>query len=203
MPRQRIRATSSPVELVGRLVLVLVCLAVLWYGLMLVLLALGASPSTVNLISGYRAVYDVLSGLGPESLDGTSRLIVAVAGLVGMLFFGFLAFKELPRPRIARRRLDIASDERGSIGVEPRAIERVGEGAALANASVSAAAGRYEGDEMIVNVHLTSPRGVPDALRDVQRKTAEALGRHELPPVPVGVVMIGFDQPQQTQRELN
>lgn len=203
MPRQRIRAHDSPVALVGRLVLILFALAAVWYGLMVLLLGLGVKPALVNLISGYRTVYDALSGVGPQAFDGNVRLIVAVAGLVGFLLFGFLAYKELPRPYASRRRLELEGDERGSVAVEPRAVERVAEGAALQSGSVTAAAGRYEGEELVVNVHVDRPLGLPDALRDVRTRVTRALGEHELPPVPVAVVLAGLDQEQKTQRELN
>jgi hypothetical protein len=203
MPRQRIRAHDSPVALVGRVVLILFALAALWYGLMLVLLAVGVKPDTVDLISGYRTVYEALSGLGPAAFAGTARLVVAMAGLAAFLLFGFLAVKELPRPYVSRRRLELGGDERGSVAVEPRAVERVAEGTALQSGSVTAAAGRYEGDELVVNVRVGRPRGLPDALRDVRRRVTRALGDHDLPPVPVAVVLAGLDQEQQRQRELN
>ena len=52
MVRQRLRIGSSPLALLGRIVLVLFALALVWYGAMLVLLAFKVSPHTVNDLSG-------------------------------------------------------------------------------------------------------------------------------------------------------
>lgn len=202
MPRQRIKARTSPVAFVGRLLLILFALALLWYGLMVVLLFAGVPADTVDLISGHRTAYDFLSGLTPGSLDNTVILILAVSGFAALLIFGFLAYKEIPRPYATRRRLDLVNDERGDVEVAPRAIERVAETAAFQNPAVSAAAGRYGESDLTVDVHVSRPRDVLETLRDVQRKVTEALGAHELPPVPVGVTLTGFDQPQQ-QREIS
>ena len=202
MPRQRIRTRSSPLSFVGRLLLVLLCLAAIWYGLMILLLIAGTPPGTVDLISGYRTAYDFLAGLGSRALDPPVNLIVAGAGILAFLLFAFLAYKELPRPYTTRRRLALPGDEHGDVAVEPRAIERVAESAAFGNPAVSAAAGRYQREDLAVDVHVTRPREALDTLRDVQRRVAEALGEHELPSVPVTVTLTGFDQPQQ-HREIS
>jgi hypothetical protein len=202
MPRQRIKARTSPVAFVSRLLLIIFALALLWYGLMVVLLFAGVPAGTVDLISGYRTSYDFLSGLTPGSLDNTVILILAASGFAALLIFGFLAYKEVPRPYATRHRLDLVNDERGDVEVAPRAIERVAETAAFQNPAVSAAAGRYGESDLTVDVHVSRPRDVLETLRDVQQKVAEALGAHELPPVPVGVTLTGFDQPQQ-QREIS
>ncbi len=202
MPRQRVRTKSSPLSFVGRLLLVLLCLAAIWYGLIVLLLIAGTPPDTVNLISGYRSAYDFLAGLGGTTLDPPVNLIVAGAGILAFLLFGFLAYKELPRPYATRRRLALPGDERGDVAVEPRAVERVAESAAFGNPSVSAAAGRYQRDDLAIDVHVTRPREALETLRDVQRRVTEALGQHELPTVPVTVTLTGFDQPQ-THREIS
>lgn len=202
MLRQRIRARSSPVSFVGRLVLVAFLLAVLWYGLMVVLLGLGVRRGVIDLISGYRTAYDFLAGLGPEDVTSTVRLIVALSALVAFLLFAYLAYKELPRPYVARRTLDLPGEAGGATEVSPRAIERVAEGAAFGNPAVTAAAGRWEGDDLNVDVHLERARDLPDTLRDVQHRVCEALGSHELPLVPVGVTLTGFDH-RQPGREIS
>ena len=82
MLRQRLRERTSPLMLVGRLVTLMFALALVWYGLMTLLLALKVSPSTVNTISGYRAAFDWLSGLTPADVDGAAtRAIIAAAGI--------------------------------------------------------------------------------------------------------------------------
>jgi hypothetical protein len=195
MLRQRIRTRSSPASYVGRLLLVAVLLGLLWYGAMAVLLGLGVPRGTVDLISGYRTAYDYLSGLEPAAVTPRVRLIVAVAGLLAFLVFAYLAYKELPRPYVARRALGLSQDQRGTLSVSARAIERAAEGGALANPVVTAAAGRWEGEALNVNVHLDRARDLPESLRDVQSKVIEALGMHDLPAVPVNVTLTGFDRP--------
>ena len=200
--RQRVRAHDSPVTYLNRLVLVLVCLAVIYYAVMLLLLALKVSPQAVNAISGYRPALDFLDRLRPNEFPGgTARLIAALAGLLAFLLFLALALRELPRPYLARTQLPLAEDHRGALTVEPRAIERVAEAAAVENPSVSSAAGRYGGDQIELNVHVRRAYDVADTLRDVRRRAVEALGRHDLPPMPVNVTLAGFDR--ELRRELS
>ena len=182
--------------------LVALLLGVLWYGLMTILLALGAPRGAIDVLSGYRRAYDFLAGLGPESITPRVRLIAGLSGLGAFVVFAFLAFKELPRPYVARRRLDLAEDERGEVTVAPRAIERVAESAAFGNPAVTKAAGRWGGEDLDVDVHVDRARDLPATLRDVQAKVAEALVAHELPAVPVGVTLTGYDNPRQ-QREIS
>ena len=193
MLRQRIRTRSSPVSLVGRLVLVAFLLAVVWYGLMAVLLGLGAPRGDIDLVSGYRTAYDYLSGLTAGDLSPRVRLVVGLSGLLGFFVFAYLAYKEIPRPYAARRTLALAvPEDRGGTEVSPRAIERVAESAAFGNAAVTAAAGRWEGKDLNVDVHLEQAEGLPATLQDVQQRVSEALGAHELPLVPVAVTLTGF-----------
>ena len=104
MLRQRLRTRTSPAALLGRVVVIVFALALVWYGLMTLLLALKVSPATVESISGYRTVYDELAGTSASDVrDSTTRLIVGLAGLAALLVFGFLALKEIPRPYLARR----------------------------------------------------------------------------------------------------
>ena len=201
MLRQRIRARRSPLALIGRALVVLLSLILIWYGLMLLLLALKVSPDTVESISGYRSIYDSLAGIEQGDITDDVRLVTAISGLAAFLLFGYVAFKELPRPYLARGDLSLPADERGTLQVEPRAIERVAETAAADSPSVTAAAGRYGGADLAVSVHVSRPRDAPETLRDVQRRVTEALGRHELPELPVSVTLTGFD-PQQ-RRDLS
>ena len=156
MPRQRLRSGASPLSLLGRLLTALLALALVWYGLMTLLLAVKVAPSTVNALSGYRSAFDWLAGLAPGDVDGgTTRPIIAGAGVVAFLLFGYLALKQLPRPHLARHPLVLATDERGEITLQPRAIERMAEAAAGGAAGVSRASGRYGTDDLSVNVTLT------------------------------------------------
>jgi hypothetical protein len=179
----------------GRLVTLVFALALVWYGLMTFLLAIKVSPSTVNSISGYRTAFDWLSGLTPEDVDGdTTRAIVAGAGVAAFLVFGYLALKQLPRPYLARRDLRLATDDHGEVMVEPRAIERLAEAAAVRHPSVSDATGRYSLDDLTVNLTVHRARDLAGSLDGAQRRVAEALDQHELPAMPINVTLTGYDR---------
>lgn len=201
MLRQRIRTHSSRVIVVGRVLLVLFALALIWYGLMLLLLALKISPETVDTLSGYRTAYDYLAGLTPEDITGVTRLIAAIAGLLAFLLFGYLALQELPRPYLARSDWRFSEGQRGFTEIEPRAIERVAEAAALEQREVSSVSGRYGTDDIVLNVEVRRARDVAETLRAVRHGVRESLERHGLPSVPVNVTLTGFDRKQ--RRELS
>lgn len=197
MLRQRLRTRSSSLALAGTVVLVLVALLLVYYGAMLLALALKISPGAINAISGYGTAYDALAGIEAADVGGTDRLIAGIAGLVALVVFGLLAFKELPRPYLARGslRLGDADDaQRGATEVGARAIERAAEAAALDQPAVSRASGRYGTDELTVGVSMRHASEVADALRDVQRLVRESLERHDLPVLPVNVTLTGFDR---------
>jgi hypothetical protein len=195
--RQRLRERTSPAMLLGRLVTLVFALALIWYGLMTFLLALKVSPSTVDSISGYRAGFDWLSDLTPSDVDGaTTRAIVAAGGVAAFLVFGYLAFKQLPRPYLARRDLGLRDDDHGEVIVEPRAIERLAEAAATAHPAVTAARGRYSVDHLTVDLTVRRARDLADSLHDIQRRVAHALRRHELPSMPVNITLTGYQRRQ-------
>lgn len=201
MLRQRLRSRTSSVAYIGRALLVLIALALLWYGLMLVLLAAKASPDFVNAISGYRSAYDALAGLTREDITDVTRLVAAPVGLAAFLFFGYLALKEIPRPYLARADLRLHEDERGTVDLKPRAIERVAEVAAAGHPAVSSVTSRYATDDLAVEVNMRRARGLAEALGDVHDRVLHALQMHGLPPTTVDVVLTGFDRQQ--RRELS
>ena len=201
MLRQRLRLRRSPLALLGRGLLVVICLALVWYGLMLLLLALKVSPEPINSVSGYRSAYDGLAGLSAEDVSAGKRLVAALVGLTAFLLFGYLALKELPRPYFARHDLRVAEDERGAVDVEPRAIERIAELAAGGGAGIGGARARYETDRLAVDLSVRRAREVPEALRGAQQRVRAALGDHDLPQLPVDVTLTGFDRKQ--RRELS
>jgi len=201
MPRQRIRERPSVLMVVGRIVPLVLALGLVWYGLMLVLLALKVSPSTVNAISGYRTAFNYLSGLTPDDVDGgVTRAIIAGSGLAAFLVFGYLAVKQLPRPYLARRELPLAADEHGEVSVEPRAIERIAEVAASRHSAVTAARGRYSVDDLAVDVSVRRARDIATTLHDAQQRVADALQEHELPAMAVNITLTGYDR---QRRELH
>src|SRR5947209_3371064 len=197
MFRQRLRIASSPLALIGRVVLVLFALAMVWYGAMLVLLAFKVSPHTVNALSGYRGAYNYLAGLQRRDITPDTRLIAGLAGLAGFLVFGYLALKQVPRPHLTRSELQLIDDEHGTVDVAPRAIERAVEGAALERDDVHDAAARYAGDQISVNLSVTRARELPDILRAVRARGREQLLAHGLPALPVNVTLTGY---QRTRR---
>jgi len=201
MPRQRLRSRTSPIAYVGRAILILFALALVWYGLMLMLLAFKVSPSTIDAISGYRTAYDYLAGLTADDIGGSTRLITGLAGLVVFLLFGYLAVKEIPRPYLARGDLRLSEDDRGVVEVQPRAIERIAEVAACEHPAVGSATGRYATDELTVGLGVKRARDLDKTLSDVQDRVLHALHNHELPTTPVVVTLTGFERKQ--RRELS
>lgn len=201
MLRQRLRSRTSPVAYVGRAVLIVFALALIWYGLMLLLLALKVSPGSIDAISGYRSAYDFLAGLEPADIDGPTRLSAGLAGVAAFLVFGYLALKEIPRPYLGRSALQLIEDQRGTVEVQPRAIERVAEAAAGAHSAVAAATGRYGTDELTVDLRVQRGRDLSNTLTDVQDRIRGALHRHGLPATRVNVTLTGFDRKQ--RRELS
>ncbi|MGI8749749.1 MAG: hypothetical protein ACR2J6_04240 [Thermoleophilaceae bacterium] len=201
MLRQRLRNRRSGLAFAGPAVTVLASLALIWGGVIVLLLALKVGASSVQAITGYRSAYDFLRGLGPDDFDSATRAILAGAGVLAFLAFGYLALKLVPRPYTARHDLDLSRGERGEVTVDPRAIERLAELAAERRAGVSAAAGRYGTDRLAVDVTLGRPRDVGGTLRGVRAAVREALERHGLPVVPVDVTLDGY-QPK-SRREIN
>src|SRR4051794_27930598 len=195
MPRQRLRERTSPLVIVGRLITLVFALALVWYGLMTMLLAFKVSSRTVDSLSGYRTAFDWLSGLTPRDVDGgATRAIVAGAGLLAFFFFGYCALNQIPRPYLARRELDLSDDDRGEVTVEPRAIERLAEVAAAGHPAVTDARGRYAIDDLSVDITVRRARDLADVLRESQERVIDALRRHELPAMPVNVVLTGYER---------
>jgi len=201
MLRQRLATRTSSLTVLGTVVLVVLALVLVYYGAMLLALALKASPEAINSISLYGSAYDTLVGIAPDDIDATVRLIAGISGLVALLLFGYLAIKALPRPYLARSDLRLSASDRGFTEISPRAIERAAESAALGEPAVRSVRGRYGTTDLTVDVSVSRPREVPDLLRDVQRRVRESLERHDLPPVPVNVTLTGFEPKQ--QRELS
>jgi hypothetical protein len=167
---------------------------------MLALLALKVSPDTVNQLSGYRSAYNYLAGLQPHDITDATRLIAGLSGLAGFLVFGYLAFKELPRPHLTRSDLRLSEGDRGTVDVAPRAIERAVEGAALERGDVENAAARYSGDELSVTLSVTRATELADILRAVRARGREQLLAHGLPALPVNVTLTGYNRTR--RREL-
>jgi hypothetical protein len=200
MLRQRLRNRGSALSFASHVVVVALSLALIWGGATVLLLALKVEPGTVQSLTGYASVYDALRDLGPTDFDSTTRAITAAVGVALMLICGYLAYKMLPRPYLARRDLDLFRDERGEAVVEPRAIERLSEVTAERKAGVAAATGRYGTDELAVDVTLSRTRDLAGSLEGVRTAVRVALEEHGLPVVPVNVTLAGYQR--KTRREL-
>lgn len=201
MIRQRISLRTPALAYVARALTVLLALILVWYGLMLCLLATKASPTTVNSISAYRTIYDHAAKLAAADFTTTVRLIAGFGGLLAFLILSFLALQELPRPHLTRAELDLADDEKGSLRVGPRAVERIAETAAAQQGDVSSASARLGDQELTVAIGVRRASTVADTLRSVRQRVHEAIERHDLRDLPVNVTATGYDRT--TRRELS
>lgn len=192
MLRQRVRLDDSRLAVIGRVMMLLFALALIFYGATLALLVAGVSPASLDRVSGFRTAFDSLDRLGPADFDTQARLIVGCAGLVALLVFGFLAWKQVPRPYRARSDVIVAAGERGTDALAPRALERIAELAALEGPHVSSAKGRVDDDEVVLSIEVTRPEATADALEDAQRRVRQALEHHSIPPMPVNVTLTGL-----------
>jgi hypothetical protein len=201
MLRQRVRARSFPLaRVVTDAFVVVLALALVWGGAMLVLLALKASPSTVDSLSGYRTAYDYLAGLTPQDITVSVRRVAAIAGLSAAVIFGYLAWRAVPRPYLARTDLRLSGDEHGTVDVNARAIERAAELAVLDHPSVAAARARYATDDLTVDISVNRADALPATLEDVHRRAHDSLVRHELPALPVNITLVRLERT--SRREL-
>ena len=201
MLRQRVRSRGFALShIVARLLVIALALALLWYGAMVILLAFKVSPDTVDSISGYRTAYDYLTGLTPDDITSDVRLVVGLGGLAVFLLFGYLVWREIPRPYLARGDLQLSGGDRGAVDVNARAVERVAEQAALEHDGVADARGLYHDDALTLEIVARGARNVPATLSAVREQAAESLDRHDLPALPVNVTLTGLDR--KNRREL-
>lgn len=200
MIRQRINFRRQGLARLAQVLLAILALALVWYGLMVVLLAVKVSPHTVNEISGYRSLYSDAASLTRQDFTTTVRLIAGIGGLLLFLVLLPLALAQIPRPYLARGEFPLNEEETGVTTIGPRVVERVAERAAEENGCVSSAKSRLGDGNVNVAVSVTHLEGLADALRDVQRRVRRALQRHELPPLAVNVTLSAYEN--NTGREL-
>lgn len=202
MPRQRLKTRRPTLALIGSVLVFLLACALIFYGAVLALLAFKLiAPSSLNDVSAYRTAYDYLAGLRGGDISDTVHLIAGIAGALVFLLFAFLVFKQLPRPYLSRHELQLAEDPRGVTTVEPRAIERVAETAALQHHSIARAAGRYGPDQLTVAITVRHAGELAQTMRQAQHQIAQALAQHGLPAVPIHLTLTGYER--HTQRELD
>jgi len=201
MRRQRVGARSFPLARVaGDGLVIIFALALMWGGAMVALLALKVSPVTIEGLSGYRTAYDYLAGLQPADIGTSTRLIAAISGLAATVLCGYLAWRAIPRPYLARTDLRLTVDERGIVDVHARAIERAAEIAALEHPSVVAARARYGTDDLTIDINAGRAEGLAATLQAVQQSARDSLARHELPPLPVNITLVRLER--KNRREL-
>lgn len=201
MIRQRINLRTPALAYLVRLLVVVLGLALMWYGLMLALLAVKVAPHTVNAISGYRSLYDDAASVTHADFTRSVRWIAGLAGLLAFLLFLYLAVQEIPRPYLARGEVPLSEAPTGTTTIKPRAVERVAELAAHRHADVGSAAGRLGDRELNISVGVRRATTAADTLRDIRAGIREELRRHELPVLPVNVTLTRYDR--KTRRELS
>jgi hypothetical protein len=199
--RQRINLRTPVMAYVVRALTLVLALGLVWYGLMVVLLAVKVSPHTVNSISAYRTLYDDIAGIKASDFTTRVRFLVGIAGLIVTLVFIYLALAEIPRPYLARGDVDLQNQARGVTVIKPRAIERVAELAARANENVTAASGRLGDQQLSLEVAMRRASLAAETLADVRTRVLTDLDRHQLPDLPVNVTLTGYDRT--TKRELS
>jgi hypothetical protein len=199
--RQRINLRTPALAYIVRGLTLVLALGLIWYGLMVVLLAVKVAPHTVNSLSAYRTLYQDAATLKASDFTTDRRLIAGFAGLIVCLILIYLALQELPRPFLARGDVSLSDDARGRTIVRPRAIERVAELAAQGNPDVSTAAGRLGDQHLNLDIGMRRASTAADTLSDVRRRVNAELDRHQLPELPVNVTLTAYDRT--TRRELS
>jgi len=196
MLRQRIHLQgSSLANSVGRILVALLGAAIVWYGLMVILLAFKVTPRVVNDISAYRTAFDYLTGLKADDISSSDRLIVAIVALVLALLALFLLWRALPRPHLARHAIEVEQTDLGTTEIQPRAVERVIEGAALEHPAVIGARARYDDDRIDLAVTARRAPTLVETLRDVEERAFQSLADHQLQLERVDVTLAGYDSP--------
>jgi hypothetical protein len=198
--RQRIHLRTPALAYLVRLLTVAFGAALVWYGAMVILLAVKVSPHTVNNLSAYRTLYHDIVSLHPGDFTTPVRLIAGFGGFLAFVVLVYLALQELPRPYLARGPVSLDVRPGGETVARARAIERVCEIAAHANPDVTSASGRLGDDELVVNISVARAGRAADSLTEVQERVRAALGEHDLPDLPVNVTLTGYDRA--TKREL-
>lgn len=193
MSAPRIHLRTPALAYLARSLTVLLAAILIWYGAMVVLLAVKVAPHTVNSISAYRTMYDFLAKLRESDFSTLRRLLAGFGGLVAFVLFVYLALQELPRPYLSRREVILSRGGSGLLTIEPRAIERLVEIAAACNGDARNPAAHLDGDSLTLNIGVSSARRAAETLSDVRRRAAADLARHELPDLRVNVTLTKFE----------
>jgi hypothetical protein len=198
--RQRVHLRTPALAYLVRLITIVLGAALVWYGAMVIMLAVKVAPHTVNSISAYRTLYHDVAGLTSTDFTTAVRLIAGFGGLCAFLLLLYLAFQELPRPYLARGPVTLEDEPVGETTAKPRAVERLAEIAARGNSAVTSVAGRLGDEELNVSIGTSRATLAADTLTDVRRRVKNALQTHELNDLPVNVTLTSYDR--KTKREL-
>ena len=191
--RSRLVLRRPVLALIPRGLTALALLAVAWYGLMVVLLAIKVSPRTVNALSAYRTIDTWASGLSAHDFTTLVRLAAGVGGVLALGLFAYLALQELPRPAVVRGGdVGLAAAPRGETTIRPRAVERVAEIVAGEHPNVDDASGRLHQDSLQVSLGIHRAGDAAATLQTVRDEIIASLARHGLPSLPVDVVLERF-----------
>lgn len=191
MRRQRLRIQGSALTgLVGRTLVVALAVLLVWYGAMLVAPALKVSPQTINDLSRYHDAYDYLATLQPSDID---RVAVAITASVVALTTGALLWRGRPRPHLTRGSLALPATQRGQTDIQPRALERAVETAAIEHPAILSASARYDDGTLALAITTTDASNTVRILRDVRDRAHQSLARHELDVSTVHVTLTGYD----------
>jgi hypothetical protein len=201
MIRQRITFRTPALAYLVHLLTVIFALALVWYGAMVIMLAVKVSPHTVNSISAYRSLYHDIAGLRQSDFTTLVRLVAGFGGFLAFLVLVYLAFQQLPRPHLARGQVVLDARPRGETTIKPRAVERTAEIAAQSNPNVTAAASRLGDAQLAVNISTGRAALSAETLADVQERVRAAMEQQDLPALPVNVTLTGYDR--KTKRELS
>jgi hypothetical protein len=191
--RSRLVLRRPILALLPRALTALGLLAVAWYGLMVVLLAVKVSPQTVNGLSAYRTIDNAAAGLTGRDFTTPVRLAAGAGGVIVFALFAYLALQELPRPGVVRGGdVGLEASPQGETVVRPRAVERVAEIVAGEHPNVDAVTGRLHQDSLQLTLGVLRAGDAAATLQTVRDEVIASLSRHGLPSLPVDVVLTGF-----------
>ncbi len=194
MIRQRVHLRRVGVgEVILRVLVTALGLALMFYGAMALLAALKLAPSTINSISAYRTIEHALQSITAHNITGTDRIITAAAGVACLLIFAPLCWRALPRPYLARTPATLPDQpDPGTTEIAPRALERAVELAAQGDPRVQRARARSNADVVELDVELGDLDGeLLSPLSELQQRVRHRLGEQGLPPVRIDVTLTG------------
>lgn len=197
--RRPIGIRTRAIGRLGSALVALLALALIFYGLMVILLAVKVDPGFVNAISGYRTAFDALSGIGADSVDGVDRAIVAGAGLLAFVLFGLIAYGALPRPYLTRNDLHLRDGGRGVDVVAVKAVERIAERAARGG-GVADASARYERNRLQLDLEIVPTGELLELADAVRGRLTAAFDTVQVPEPQTEISITGVEQPERSVR---